>query len=231
MGFNANVCLAASVVLACAGPLHAPKPGHADLFGRVELLPRTGAPPSSETTALYADRRYRDARLVDYSRPGFAVVYTDTSPALARTHVISILDSRFGTELQPSLSAMAVSDELRLRNETAEAHLVSCPADGELVTIEAGGEAVLRFARRGPRELVVLDRASARASVFVAPGPHAVVADSGTYELRDLAPGTHRVSVWHPRFPGQTQQVELVAGERTQVDLKLGVDLIGEDRP
>src|SRR5262249_46045936 len=52
-------------------------PGRATLWGYVRLVPREGVHPAAPGGGAYADPRLRDAALVDYSRPGFAVVYLD----------------------------------------------------------------------------------------------------------------------------------------------------------
>ena len=76
--------LATCLALACAaGSPVAPAPGTSQAFGQVKLVPRAGL-AAGHGGASYGDARLRDVEFVDYSRPGFAVVYVEEPPAPLR---------------------------------------------------------------------------------------------------------------------------------------------------
>src|SRR5262245_4462678 len=87
------LCLLLS--LACASGGSAPAPGKARVFGTLRLVPHTGVEvPSSHGGGSYGSRRMRDVELVDYSTPGFAVVYVAEETAPGGSARIAIRDTR-----------------------------------------------------------------------------------------------------------------------------------------
>ena len=73
--------LAAALLLACASAPPAPAPGRAGAFGYLKLVPREGVVPASGGSHAYGDREFEGVAFVDYSKPGFAVVYADAATA------------------------------------------------------------------------------------------------------------------------------------------------------
>jgi hypothetical protein len=136
---------------------------------------------------------------------------------------IEIRRAASATVLEPSHAALHRGAVLEIGNATGEAHLISLPSDGIVRRIEPGGAAELQLGADGEHEIYLLDRRDAAATVFAAPGPFAVVADDGRFELPNLEPGLRELHVWHPRFPPAARSVELAAGSATRIDLELGV--------
>jgi hypothetical protein len=214
---------AAFLGLACAaGGPGAPAPGTGQVSGRVRLVPREGVTPVRPGSASYGDRRLRDVEFVDYSRPGFAVVYTEADPPPAGELAFAIRESRVGTRLEPEHGAVGAGGRVIVRNEAAGAHVLSYPAADLVRRLEPGGQVEIPVPAAGEQELFLIDR-PAEAVVFAAPGPFAVVSSSGDFALRDLAPGRRRLRAWHPRFPTATADVELAPGAAVRVDIDLGL--------
>ena len=209
--------------LACASAPPAPPPGRGTLFGDLKLIPRDGVHMPASSDAAYGDRRMRDIELVDYKRPGFAVVWLEGSAPPAEGARVSIRANEFETRLEPAWAALATGGSLRILNTTPEAHTVSCPSLGRVQRLAPGDELELRVAETGAHALFLLDRPQVEGGVFAAPGPFAVLSKSGQFELRDLAPGPVRLHAWHPRFPPVARSVDVVADESKRVDLEMGV--------
>lgn len=211
-------------LLACASS--APAPGRSAITGTVHALPREGADAQAGGGG-YGDRRLRNATLVDYDRPGFAVVYIDGRPAEATgedTHVrLTIRDGSLGPRIGPTQAAIPVGAAVRITNASAQSHIVSAPTSGFVAEIAPRGELAIELAEPGPHRLFLLDAQDAESLVFVAPGPFAVVNRSGRFELDDLDPGTHLLSAWHPRLPPSSMNVRLDPDSITTIDLTMGV--------
>lgn len=219
----AAVCVAAALAACASAPAVAP--GRAAAWGYVRLVPHEGAPAASAGSASYGDRRLADVALVDYSRPGFAVVYAeDGAPAPAGAPLrLAIRNGALGPRLEPAHAALSAGGALEVANETADARLVSCPAAGLVRRLEPGASLAIPVPAQGEWPVYLLDAAGEPARVFAAPGRWAVASDAGRFELADLAPGRHRLVAWHPRFPPAATTVELASGSAVRVDLELQV--------
>jgi hypothetical protein len=218
------LAFALALLAACASPADLADPGRAGLWGYLSLVPREGAGGGG---GGYGDRLLRDVELVDYTRPGFAVVYAEGGPPAAASLPLEVRGGIAGVRLEPSEAALRVGAEVTVTNRDGAGHVVSCPAAGLLRHLEPG--AALRFRVDAPGELscFVPDAAETGARLCAAPGPFAVVDDAGRYELMELAPGPRRLHAWHPRFPPRSLDVELAPGEVLRLDLELGVGLGG----
>jgi len=165
----------------------------------------------------------RDVELVDYTRPGFAVVWLDGRGQPSSRARVTIRASEFETRLEPTWVAVSSGGSLELVNSTAEAHTVSLPSLGAVRRLAPGDSLELRVPEAGAHALFLLDRPQIEGGVFAAPGPFAVISSTGQYELRDLAPGPAKLHAWHPRFPPVERGVDVVVGETVRVDLEMGV--------
>jgi hypothetical protein len=200
-----------------------PAPGTGTLWGYVRLVPRAGVTPARQEYGPYADRRLRDVTVVDYSRPGFAVVYLEAPEPPGGTAHLSITRSLLRPELVPPYGAVGAGGTVVVRNADWIPHTLSCPAARVLRQLGPGDEIALRATSAGPLSLFVLDVPGAEGMVFVAPGPYAVVSREGRWELRDLTPGPQEVHAWHPRLPGTARAIDVAAGVSRQVDVGIGV--------
>lgn len=219
--------LAALLGLACAaaGP-GAPAPGTSQVSGQLRLVPREGVTPGAHGSASYGDRRLRDVEFVDYSHPGFAVVYTETQPPPGGDLAFAIRDSRVGTRIEPEHGAVGAGGRVIVRNEGPDAHVLSYPAADLVRRLEPGQQVEIPVPRAGEQGLFLIDRPAA-AVVFAAPGPFAVVSASGGFTLAGLPPGPRRLRAWHPRFPTATADVDLAPDAAVRVDIDLGLGLAG----
>ena len=171
----------------------------------------------------YSDRRMVDVEIVDYGRPGFAVVWLEGPADPASSARLAIGANEFETRLEPAWAAVGTGGTLDLTNLTREAHTVSCPSLGILRKLEPGQLLTVKVPESGSHPLFLLDRPQIEGGVFAAGGPFAVLTSSGHYELRDVAPGAARLHAWHPRLPPLERRVDVVADEVQKLDLEMGV--------
>jgi len=221
---------AAALLGSASGCASAPAaaPGRAALWGFVRLVPHAGVAPAASGATPYGDPRLRDAALVDYSRPGFAVVYLDSGASPGGAAALELRASRLGVVIEPEHAALGRGGRIAVRNATADPHVVSCPAS-DLVRRLAPGESLeLAASEPGEQRCFLLDAADAAATVFVAPGPFVRADAAGRFELLDLEPGPAALRVWHPRFPPAERRVRLEPGAVARVDLELGVGRAAE---
>ena len=209
--------------LACVSVPASPTPGSGTLFGRLRLVPRDGVSLPASGSGAYADPRLRDVELVDYTRPGFAVVWLDGHGVPGSKARVTIRASEFETRLEPAWVALSRGGSLELVNTTPEVHTVSLPSLGAVRRLAPGDSLELRVADAGAHPLFLLDRPQIEGGVFAAPGPYTVISSTGQFELRDLAPGPSRLHAWHPRFPPVELGIDVVADETVRVDLEMGV--------
>jgi hypothetical protein len=211
----------------CAGAPAAPPPGKATLFGTVRLVPRSGVTPAKVETGPYADRRLAGVEPVDYDHVGFAVVYLEGAPSPGGAARVAFRGSLFGAGFEPAQAAVGAGGRIVLENADREAHVFSCPEASFLRRLAPGDTAEIAAPAAGARSIFALDAKGAEATVFVAPGPFALPAPSGRWELAGVPPGRARLCVWHPRFPPAAREVELAAGESARVDLEVSVETLG----
>lgn len=227
-----------SLCLACAGGPPTVPPGSAAVWGRLELVPREGV-PQPRSGGGYGDRRLQAAELVDYSTPGFAVVYVEGGPdASADPVTLRIEDGPLRPTLMPRIAVQRLGAVVRVENRSARRHTVSSPQHGLVTAIDPGAQLEIELspsrsdatgadARGSELGIYLLDVPSAGSRVFVAPGPFSLVSRSGRYELLDLEPGPVEVRAWHPRFPPLAKEAELHRGSATRLDLEMGVSVDG----
>lgn len=221
----AGLALATSLILACATAPDPPATGRATLFGQLQLIPRPGVNPGHAGGGAYASPAMRDVTFVDYTRPGFAVVYAEGTPPRASVTHLAIRRSALRVRLDPDYSATGVNGAIAVVNETAELHVVSDPSAGIVRALEPGATLTIEPLSDGLHSIYLLDSADATAHVFVAPGPYAVVSERGHFELPNLPPGVVQVHAFHPRFPPVARVIDLPPNEATRVDLQMGVAL------
>ncbi len=217
-----SACLAALLLGACASAPPPPAPGRAAAFGYVKLVPRDGV-PSAGGSHSYGDREFEGVSFVDYSKPGFAVVYADGPARAGDTAALVIRSGATHAGFDPPHAALAVGGVIRIANQSGESHVVSCPGAGLVKALAAGESIEVVAATPGEWPVFLLDVAGEEARVFAAPGPYRVVSASGRFELTDLDPGRMELRAWHPRFPPASAWVDLAAGSSVRVDLELRV--------
>lgn len=216
-------------LIACVNTPAPPAADRSTAWGNVALVPHEGVTPGTGSSG-YSDRRLENVRFVDYSHPGFAVVYTEGRPHGREQEQVSlVLKMRAGRAIfEPAAVALPHGASIELTNDTDRAHTVSIPSRGVVRRVAPGESVRVAIDGSGRNDLFLLG-GNATATVFAAPGPFTVVDSSGRFELRDLDPGTHRITVWHPRFPASVRKIDLVPGAATRIDLELGVDVQSSD--
>jgi hypothetical protein len=221
---RASLAALIAACLACAGAPRAPAPGQGRVYGTLRLVPHAGAPKPAAHGA-YSSQRMRDADLVDYSTPGFAVVYLAEGTAPGGSASLSIRDTRVEPRFEPGHLALGAGGHLTIENASARAHILSYPAAKTVRRLAPGERLDVPVPGDGEQGLYLLDVPDAAATLFAAPGHFAVVSTSGGYELDDVAPGSWALRAWHPRFPPVSRHVDVVEGTSVRVDLEMGVDV------
>jgi hypothetical protein len=212
----------ATIAIACAGPPGAPEPDRSGVWGYVQLVPREGVHPSS--SGSYGDRRVQGAELVDYSRPGFVVVYlADAVSSAPSTATLRIVDGRVGPKIEPETLAVRAGDVVDIENTSGATHLLSVPRDGVIRRVAPRDHLRVEVDDPGRHDFFLVDGGAAASVVFAAPGPMTVVDGAGRFELVDVSPGHHVLHAWHPRFPPAEQPVDLPRGANARVDVSIGV--------
>ena len=221
-------CLGVSLLGACASAPPAPAPGRAGAFGYVKLVPREGVPNPGGSHS-YGDREFEGVSFVDYSKPGFAVVYADAPAQAGETAALAIRDGTTHAGFDPPHAALGAGGAITVANRSGATHVVSCPGAGLVKPLAAGESLQIVAATPGEWPIYLLDVAGEEARVFAAPGPYRVVSSSGRFEFTDLEPGRVQLRAWHPRFPPAETSVDLAAGSSVRVDLELRVGDHDED--
>ena len=218
----ALVALALAGLLSCAGTGSAPAPGKAGVYGTLRLVPHAGAPKPGGGGS-YGSLRLRDAGLVDYSTPGFAVVFLNEGTKPGGSAVVTIRDTHVEPRLEPDHLAIGDGGRITVVNASVAAHIFSYPAAKLVRRLAAGERFEIAVPHAGEQGLFLLDVPDARTTVFAAPGRFAVVSTAGDYTLRDLEPGAAELRAWHPRFPPAVTRLELAPDANLRVDFDMGV--------
>ena len=222
--FRTIVVAALVGAIGCASSPEGPAPGKATLWGHLRILPHEGVDPGKNLSGPYGNPRLRDVTFVDYTRPGFAVVYLEGESAPADTLRLDIERSRLGVRLSPANGAVGLGGRVVLRNNSGEPRLVSWPGAGFLQRLAPGEEVSIEANRSGDHAVFILDSPDVSASLFVAPGPFAVVGQDGRWELDGVNPGVKKLHAWHPRFPPSAREVDAPADETIEVNLELEIE-------
>jgi hypothetical protein len=223
-------CLIVVLASACTASPARPARGTATVWGYLRLVPHEGIALPKKGSGSYGSRRLQGVTLVDYAKPGFAVVYVDGVPPEDSVE-LSIRSSRFGVRLEPERTVVGVGGALVVANRTSEPQLVSCPTTGVLRRVEPGAELTVRVSEPGQHDLFVLNEAGTKSSVFAAPGPYAVASERGRYELCDVQPEEQTLFVWHTRFPPASRPVHLLVDQSVRADVELKIEPSNEVAP
>lgn len=130
---------------------------------------------------------------VSPAHPGFSVVYLEGPPQPAKRLELRIR----GRRIEPAFSAVPAGSTLAVHNAGRRAYVLADPVDDVVRTLQPGEGIEIHAAESGARSLFLVDvPGGSEATVFVSPGPFAVVSPRGRFELRRLAPGRQRLYAW-----------------------------------
>jgi hypothetical protein len=216
--------LALGLLASCASAPAPTAAGSGAAWGYVRLVPRAGVAEATGGAHAYGDRDLTGAQLVDYSTPGFAVVYAEGEPVAGERSAVAVVSAAAGVRLEPPNAALGVGGTLSVANQTDASHLISCPRAGLVRPLAPGESAEIALDAPGEWPIFLLDVPGEQARVFAAPGPYQVVSPAGRFELEELPPGPVRLHAWHPRFPSASAEAEVPADDSVQVDFELRVD-------
>ena len=126
-----GVLIAAGLLLGCAASPErsattaASRPDRAMLQGTFKLIPVEHAKSGTGGGGSYGDRRMRDTTFVDYSRPGFALVYLTSGPRSSAPTELVIRSTRFATRLEPANAAVGLGAPIHVVNRSRQPQVVS----------------------------------------------------------------------------------------------------------
>ena len=204
-------------------------PGTGTLWGYLTLKPRQGVKPGTQDTSGYADRRYRHVEFVNYKNPEFAVIYLDGPPSPTGSANVVLKETRYGPSFNSKHKAVGLKGTIVLKNLDQKTHIFSCPKGKFLQPLASGEEATISVNSSGEYTIFILDNPELESTVFVSPGPFAVVTENRRWELPNQIPGVWTLRTWHPRFPALSRKIDIRKNTVQQIDLEIGVGtLTGE---
>lgn len=222
--FRGSLWLCLPLILAACNSTPPPKSGKGTLFGTVVAVPREGVKPGKKGGGPYKDPRFNSVEFVDYRRPGFVVVYTDTAPPQAGEVTITIKESNGRVRLSPSNTAVGLGNKILVSNESSSSQVISCPKAEFMQGLDAGKTLTIECKEAGAVTVFTLSDDESKSTVFVSPGAFTVASGSGAWELRDLDPKSGTLKAWHPRFPEASEGVSIKKGESQEIELQLRVE-------
>jgi len=221
-------CLALLLLFAAAGL----RAEDGVLLGRVTAEPRQEKKVESKAQA-YLKRAIQYVSFFDYDRLKNVVVYAErmdpgVQPAPAvydREHTVTVKAGRYGLTVEPEFLTAPQQADVAFRNTAAVP-----------VTLFAGGSPHKRFyLELAPRQekkvrldepeffhLFSLEDPGVHVALLVTSPYYTLADNSGRYRL-NLPPGRYRVTAWHERLPPQRREMEILPGERQEMDFVLSV--------
>lgn len=189
--------LAVLAVLALATPLAAAADALGAVAGKVEVSPA----------------RFQDE----------TVVYLQDVPGSwkPRTHA---MDQR-GMKFLPLVLTVTAGDTVDFLNNDGVEHNVFSPDQDafNLGTFQSGDKRSHTFDAPGVYRIRCSIHPEMLGWVFVAPSPHAAAVDRrGKFALKDVPPGTYRLTVWNAHVAGTERPVSVAAGKTAQETVSLG---------
>ena len=136
----------------------------------------------------------RDAEMVDYSHPGFSVVYLEDRPSPTGSSEIALRESPIGPRFSPAQSAVGVGGTIVVINETDRVQVLTCPRLDVWIAVDPGERLELDAREAGSIELFLIEGTEAHATVFSSPGPFSVVDAGGNWWLLDQPPGAREAA-------------------------------------
>ncbi|MCP4250447.1 MAG: hypothetical protein GY778_25675 [bacterium] len=245
---RSTICGCVVVMLAACVGCEAPvriQPGLSAIRLSIQAEPKTGyRRPVSSTTG---DDVYEDEApgasvptsgayaLVDYDRLENIVVWMEPQGAGApdasevQPATVSIDLSKPDAADRPWLTRVTgVGGRLVFDNRSSRPQIVYSLSEGnefDLGEIAPGANFEHVVQQPGLIEVLSEARDDPIARIYVAPTPWVQRARSGRrVTFTDLPPGPYRAYCWHPRLPGSTTTVTLVADEVTQARLTVAVN-------
>ncbi len=150
------------------------------------------------------------------------VVYLKEVPGKAPPRSLS-MDQR-GMRFVPHVLTATVGDTVKFLNHDEVAHNVYSP-DNEgfnLGTFKKDEERSYTFAKPGTYTVLCSIHPEMLGYIFVGQNPHAVAVEkSGAYEIKNVPPGTYKLSVWNPKLKAPEKTVVVAAGKPVEENLSI----------
>ena len=173
----------------------------------------TSAQPKSATGSIEGTVATNPYRAIKTG----GVVYIEDAPRDTGTPLSATLDNHDMTFV-PSIAVVSAGGSVIFTNTDPLMHNVFSP-DGEkwnLGEIPQNGSVVRRFDSPGVYTVLCNLHPSMLAYLVVTPTSYvARTDDEGAYSLKNVPPGTYKVTAWAPRMKPVTQTVSVTAGDVT----------------
>jgi plastocyanin len=157
-------------------------------------------------------------------QPMAAVVYLRGTGLTGRADATTEMAQR-DTAFAPNIRVVTTGSEIEFRNRDPFFHNVFSYSKAkrfDLGRFPTPESKTVKFESAGVVNIFCEIHKSMRAVVLVVDNPyHAVVADDGSYEIRDVPPGTYELVVWHVDNGTKTMPVTVPATGSVRVDATL----------
>jgi plastocyanin len=161
------------------------------------------------------------ANVVVFVKSGLAAYRFDTPKEPA------VLDQK-GCAYEPRVVALMANQPLEIHNDDATIHNVHATPklNDEWNKAQRAGSPALKVSFPSP-ELAIPFMCNVhpwmRAFVFVFAHPYfAVTTTAGTFELKNLPPGTYTIEAWHERYGAQDQSVVVTPHSTQAISFRFG---------
>lgn len=199
----------------------------AKVWGYVELEPKIGAPAAGNSSSQYADRRYKDAVVLDYQSYDDTYVYELREAKQVKSAKLDQLiqySLANKTKSNPLFYMVNKHSSLLIHNTTDSPIFITSPQANIIQKVKANAVFNTKLHELGDYFFYTVDHPqNPFAHVMVVPGYFSKVSQTGRWEII-TEPGETRLQGVHPRLPSGIYKVHLPKGSNTEVNVTFGVD-------
>jgi len=197
-------------------------------LGVLLLGPSSSLAEAGEDAGEVRGRVELDLQGTELDRLGPIVVYLEPVDGPANfappTDTVSI--AQRNARFSPDFRAVARGQTVEMPNMDAIYHNVfsfSRPNEFDLGIYPAGESRSVVLKHAGVVKTYCSIHESMNATIFVSPSPwFSVVRRSGQFTIRDVPPGRYTLRTWCEKLPADEQPIEVTAGERVDLAIRLG---------
>jgi plastocyanin len=207
-----------------------------DISGVVHAKGKLDANDDS-ASSNYQSRKFKFAEKVNYDELTDFVVYIEgkfpgAKPPLEAKRVVTQKDATFRPHVLPVMAGTKVE----WPNEDEIYHNVfskseTKPFDLDLYKKGDKPPPVL-FEKPGKVDVFCSIHAKMNCIVLVLDNPYFAAADrSGHYTIKNVPPGTYKITAWHERLPNLTQEITVPATGTVKMDFMMGIKNLPKLKP
>lgn len=198
------------------------------ISGVVRLAPKPPAPKFNAYPGRAHEHVGGDASQPEAGGYADVVVYLEpdsTLPATPRSSHPRAELSQSGMAFVPRVLPIMVKESVDFPNRDPFYHNVfsySAPKRFDLGRYSEGGNGTVTFPNPGEVRVFCDIHSDMNAVILVLANRFFTQPDAaGRFEIADVPPGRHRLTVWHPDIPGKTIDVDVPAESACEVEISL----------